>query len=63
MTSFAFNCVSGSVSRTLTLDASWYRPVGWMPAAFSASSTRARTEASIFSVALALETWTAGASP
>jgi hypothetical protein len=39
------------------------RPVGWMPAATSASSTRACRRWSTLMVALTLETCTAGTSP
>ena len=63
ITSLARNWVSVSRKRTLTELLSRNRPVFSMPAAFSAASTRARVCVSTFSVALPLETCTAGASP
>lgn len=64
MTSFARNCVSVSLKRARTLVASEKMPVLSMPAALSALPMRSvAAAASSLSVALALDTCTAGTSP
>ena len=63
MTSRAFSCVSVSARRTRTLVWSSTAPVYWMLAFVSVSSTRDIAAASTFTVALPLDTCTAGDSP